>query len=128
VTQLFAVIAEVLGTSVAALTDFVNDPALSRLFDRSRITFYSAEGLKELARDQMADSKYFDTLLDDFCNGLIHTSTPAGQSGLQRLRATITTAQALQLGGHVLNQHTTPLDREGICHHLASNGKVEWCE
>ena len=128
VTQLFAVIAEVLGISVAALNDFVNDPAMSHLFDRSRITFYSAEGLKELARDQMADSKYFDTLLDDFYNGLFHTFTPAGQSGLQRLRATITAAQALQLGGHVLNHHATPLDREGICRHLANNGKVEWCE
>jgi hypothetical protein len=101
---------------------------MNALFDRSRITFYSAEGLKELARDQMADSKYFDTLLDDFYNGLYHTFSPTGQKGLNRLRETIKAAQALQLGANILHPHTTPLDREGICHHLANIGGIEWCD
>jgi hypothetical protein len=128
VSQLFSVIAEALGLPVAALDDFVSDPIMNALFDRSRITFYSAEGLKELARDQMADSKYFDTLLDDFYNGLYHTFSPTGQKGLNRLRETIKAAQALQLGANILHPHQPPLDREGICHHLANIGGIEWCD
>ncbi len=56
VTQLYEIIAEKLGVSVSAVADFASSPEMSRLFDRSRITFYSAEGLKELARDRMADA------------------------------------------------------------------------
>jgi hypothetical protein len=128
VSQLFALVAEALGTSVAAIEDFIHDSVLYGLFDRSRISFYSAEGLKELARDQMADVKYFEALLEDFFNGLFHTFNPAGQTGLQRLRATINAAQSLQLGAQALAPHTTPLDREGVCHHLTNEGKLEWCE
>lgn len=128
ITQLFAVISEALGITVTQLTDFIANPQLSSLFDRSRIAFYSAEGLKELARDQMAEAQFFDSLLDDFYNGLYHTFSPAGQKGLDRLRETIKAAQQLQVGAHVLEPHTTPLDREGICHHLANSGKVEWCD
>ncbi|MHC2290352.1 ABC-three component system protein [Bradyrhizobium barranii] len=128
ISQLFAVIAEALGVTVTALEDFSSNSDMSTLFDRSRITFYSAEGLKELARDQMADAAFFDTLLGDFFNGLYHTFSPTGQKGLHRLRETIKAAQSLQLGGHVLHPHTTPLDREGACHHLANVSKIEWCD
>jgi hypothetical protein len=76
----------------------------------------------------MADAKFFDMLLNDFYNGLYHTFSPAGQKGLHRLRETVKAAQSLQLGGHALQPHTTPLDREGACHHLANIGKIEWCD
>jgi hypothetical protein len=128
IAQLFSVISEAIGISVTQLADFVADPAMSSLFDRSRIAFYSAEGLKELARDQMVETQFFDTLLDDFYNGLYHTFSPAGQKGLHRLRETIKAAQLVQLGGHVLAAHTTPLDREGVCHHLANNNRIKWCD
>jgi hypothetical protein len=63
VTQLLAVISADLGRSVRKSTEFVQSEKHTRLFDRSRLTFYHAEGLKELARDQMADERFFDTLL-----------------------------------------------------------------
>ena len=99
-----------------------------RIFDRSRITFYSAEGLKELARDQMADAAFFDSLLGHFKDGLFYAYSTAGQSGLTRLGTTVQASQSLQLGAHVLEPHATPNDREGICHHLANDGTIEWCE
>lgn len=128
VEQLFAVIAENLGIPVAAVEDFARATAMKRLFDRSRLTFYSAEGLKELARDQMADQAFFDTLLDEFCDGLYHAYADSGQTGLERLRETVKAAQSLQLGGHVLCPHVTANDREGVCHQLANDARVQWCE
>jgi hypothetical protein len=128
VTQLYAVIAEHLGIDVKAVADFAQNQQMQRIFDRSRITFYSAEGLKELARDQMADAAFFDSLLGYFKDGLFYAYSGIGQSGLDRLSATVQAAQSLQLGAHILEPHATPNDREGICHHLANDGTIQWCE
>jgi hypothetical protein len=128
VTQLYAVIAEHLGLDVKAVADFAQNQQMQRIFDRSRITFYSAEGLKELARDQMADAAFFDSLLGYFKDGLFYAYSAIGHSGLDRLSATVQAAQSLQIGAHILELHATPNDREGICHHLANDGAIEWCQ
>lgn len=127
IRQLLAVIAADLGKSVSSLNDFIASEKHRRLFDRSRLTFYHAEGLKELARDQMADESFFDTLLGEFVDGLYHwhTSEP---DGYERLISTIKASQALQLSKHVLEPHVLPNDREGMCHHMANSGKVHWCK
>lgn len=127
VGQLYEAIGEALGVKVSDPADFADFPAHTRLFNRSRITFYCAENLKELARDHMADSSYFDTLLDEFTDGLFHDYTAPGLSGLQRLSATVRAAQSLQLGGHVLAPHVLANDREGMCHQLANEKRVNWC-
>ncbi|KJC42920.1 hypothetical protein UB31_24190 [Bradyrhizobium sp. LTSP849] len=128
VTQLYEVIGEALSARIASTADFANHPNYARLFDRSRITFYCAEGLKELARDQMADSAYFNTLLDEFTNGLFYNYTVAGITGLQRLSATVQAAQALQLGNHLLVPHVLANDREGMCHQMANERRLNWCK
>jgi len=76
----------------------------------------------------MADATYFDSLLDEFCNGLYHHYSDDAVVGLKRLRATVKAAQALQLGDHVLIGHATTNDREGVCHHLANVDRIKWCE
>ena len=128
IRQLYAVIGEALNTTVSAPRDFVQDSRLRTLFDRSRITFYFAEGLKELARDQMADPAFFTTLLDEFGDGLYHHYTTSGLTGLQRLLETVKASQALQLGSHVLAPHVLANDREGMCHQLANDDRLDWCE
>jgi hypothetical protein len=128
VRQLFEVIADHLNVPVSSVADFAHEGAMKRLFELSRIKFYSAEGLKELARDHMADAAYFDTLLDMFSDGLYHAYTDSSKTGLQRLQHTVLNAQSLQLGGHVLEPHTTPNDREGVCHHLANENRLHWCD
>jgi hypothetical protein len=126
VTQLYDVIGEALGTTISGKADFADHAIYLRLFDRSRITFYCAEGLKELARDQMSDAAYFDTLLEEFTNGLFHNYTAPQLTGMQRLSETVRAAQALQLGSHVLAPHVLANDREGICHQLANEKRLNW--
>ena len=128
VSQLYDVIGEALGVIVSGTKDFAHSSFYVRFFDRSRITFYCAEGLKELARDQMADTAFFDTLLDEFADGLFHDYTAHGLTGMQRLLNTVKAAQALQLGGHVLAPHVLANDREGMCHQMANEKRVNWCE
>jgi hypothetical protein len=125
--QLYKVIAEAMGTTINGPIDFLHSVAYKGLFDRSRITFYCAEGLKELARDQMADAAFFDTLLEEFRDGLYYTYTTTEQTGLDRLKSTVIAAQSLQLGGHVLAPHVQAKDREGMCHQMANEGILNWC-
>jgi hypothetical protein len=127
VSQLYEVIGEALGIKVSDTATFAHHTGHMRLFDRSRITFYCAEGLKELARDQMADAAYFETLLEEFSDGLYHDYTTLGLTGLQRLTSTVKAAQSLQLGGHVLAPHVLAKDREGMCHQMANEKRVNWC-
>lgn len=127
VQQLYNIIAELMGTDIQKEADFDGHKMSSLLFKRSRASFYSAEGLKELARDQMDDEKYFDDLLDRFETGLYYTYSGPAPNGYDRLSATVKAAQLQQIDGHVLKEHMSPLDREGICHHLANSGTVTWC-
>lgn len=128
VDQLYKVIGEELRKPVAQPADFAQADHLRVLFDRSRLTFYCAEGLKELARDQMANASFFATLLDEFCNGLFYHYNEPSASGYQRLMATIKAAQSFQLGGHMLAAHVRANDREGMCHQMANEGRAEWCK
>jgi hypothetical protein len=128
IRQLYDVIGEDIGKEISDTSDFADHNSHTRLFDRSRITFYCAEGLKELARDQMADATYFDTLLDEFSDGLYHNYTAFGLTGMQRLTSTVKAAQALQLGSHLLTSHVRANDREGMCHQLANEKLVDWCK
>lgn len=125
--QLFAAISADLGQSVSKLADFIHSEKHKRLFDRSRLTFYHAEGLKELARDQMADERFFDTLLSEFVDGLYHWHT-GEPDGYERLISTIRASQALQLSKHVLEPHVLPNDREGMCHQMTNAGHARWCD
>ncbi|WP_343699032.1 ABC-three component system protein [Caulobacter sp.] len=127
IAQLYELIGQKLNLVVSKPEDVPREEGLRVLFDRSRITFYCAEGLKELARDQMADQQFFTTLLDEFTDGLFYTYTAAGQTGHQRLLETIKHSQNLQLGAHVLAPHVQAKDREGMCHHMANEDRLHWC-
>jgi hypothetical protein len=127
IEQLYSVIGDALGTKVFDAADFKHSPRHARLFERSRLVFYSAEGLKELARDQMADQAYFDSLLTEFSDGLYHQYTDTNGSPMDRLKATVTAAQAIQLGPHPLAPHVNGKDREGMCHQMANEDILDWC-
>lgn len=128
VGELFKVIGEMTGTTISGEGDFETHAKAKGLFERSRMTFYSAEGLKELARDQMADAGYFDELLGEFRHGLYYTYSAPADSGYARLSDTVKAAQVQQVSSYALKDHITSPDREGICHHLANNGDVTWCD
>lgn len=127
VEQLYSVISHDIAVPVKSPADFQHSPTHVKLFERSRITFYCAEGLRELARDQMANQAFFQTLLDEFDSGLYYTYTDRVGTPLTRLKSTVQAAQALQLGSHPLAVHVNTKDREGICHQMANERVVDWC-
>ncbi|KQS79522.1 hypothetical protein ASG25_09255 [Rhizobium sp. Leaf384] len=127
VQQLYEVISEMISAPVTKEADFATHRKSASLFERSRITFYSAEGLKRLAHDQMQQVEFFHDLVTKFGDGLYHTYNGAAASGHERLTATVKAAQQQEIDAHALKDHMEPLDREGICHHLANDGIAKWC-
>ena len=93
VMRLFEVITEVTGLTVKCEADFAGHAGMAQLFTRARLMFYAAEGLKELSRDQMADERYFEDLLNEFRDGLYHHYTAVAEKGHARLVNTIKASQ-----------------------------------
>lgn len=127
IDQLFSVISKDIDIKVRDVADFQSYISHVKLFERSRITFYCAEGLKELARDQMANQEFFSSLLSEFDDGLYYYTTEQSETPLLRLKNTVKAAQTLQLGAHPLAVHVTSKDREGMCHQLANTNLINWC-
>lgn len=128
IEQLYEVIASNLNVNITSVPDFAHSKFHTVLFTRSRLTFYSAEGLFELARDQFANTALFDSLLDEFGDGLFYTYSEVNDKPIERLKKTVTAAQSLQLGAHPLVPHMNANDREGMCHQMANKDKLNWCE
>lgn len=64
--------------------------------------------------------------MDQFEEGVTVTLNGSHQDGYARLTKTTETAQALQLGAHVLRDELRPNDRTGICHQLANEDRINW--
>lgn len=127
IEQLYDVISAHLQTKVLCVPDFQHSGYHTSLFTRSRLTFYSAEGLFELSRDQFASTELFDSLLTEFSDGLFHFYSEPTDNPINRLKKTLQAAQSLQLGAHPLSAHMNSKDREGMCHQLANKDKLNWC-
>jgi hypothetical protein len=127
IEQLYSVISSDLQKKVQCVTDFESNKYHAGLFTRSRLTFYSAEGLFELARDQFANPVLFDSLVEEFEHGLVYTYTEPSAEPIERLKNTVQAAQSLQLGAHPLAPHMNSKDREGMCHQLANKDVLDWC-
>lgn len=127
IEQLYAVISSDVQRKVLCAADFADSKYHTTLFTRSRLTFYSAEGLFELARDQFASTTFFDSLADEFEHGLVFAYTEPSHEPIERLKKTVQAAQSLQIGSHPLAPHMNSKDREGMCHQLANKDVLDWC-
>src|SRR6266550_3052268 len=93
---------------------------LNRHFSRSRESFYSAELLRNFARDNVPPGT-FESLQDDVYHGVVDTRDRDYQDGLDRLRGTVAKATDLPLANNPLHSATSPKNRGGICHQLAND-------
>lgn len=117
--------ADHLGLKVTAKGDLAPHPGLGAHYDRQRVLFYSAESLRNFARDRTPPLT-FDALLDDIYCGVIDVCESDHVDGLERLRATVTTAGKLDISGNALVSVTHVADKQGICHQLANDDRLTW--
>ena len=114
-----------LGTAVAASDDLGACPDLQEHYNRQRVLFYSAESLRNFARDR-TPPRTFDALQDDVYHGVIDVYESAYPDGLERLRAAVSRAALIDVSGNALVGVTKVTDKQGICHQLANDDRLTW--
>lgn len=114
-----------LGRPVEARVDLNHHSGLEGHYDRQRVLFYSAESLRNFARDR-TPPRTFDSLQDDVYNGVIDICEAAHSDALDRLRQTLSTAGQLDVSGNALVGVTKVADKQGICHQLANDDRLTW--
>lgn len=123
--KLFDAYTERLGTPVAAADALAGHPKLKDHYTRQRVLFYSAESLRNFARDR-TPPRTFDLLQDDVYYGVIDVCDAKHEDGLSRLGETLKTAGSLDISGSALATVASIKDRQGICHQLANDDKLTW--
>ena len=100
-------------------------PELEQHYNRQRILFYSAESLRNFARDR-TPPRTFDTLQEDVYNGVVDVCDATYVDALARLHVTIITAAQVDVSGNALVGVTKVADKQGICHQLANDDRLTW--
>lgn len=114
-----------LGQPVAAREELAPHSELEGHYNRQRVLFYSAESLRNFARDR-TPPRTFNSLQDDVYNGVIDICEAVHSDALERVRKTVTTAGQLDVSGNALVGVTKVADKQGICHQLANDDRLTW--
>jgi len=107
------------------ISDLANEPALDRDLRRQRERFYSAESLRNFARDQVPNGT-FSALQDELYDGVIDVCEGEYDDGHKRMKATLRASTQLNIDANALTTVTHVKDRQGMCHQLANDDKLTW--
>jgi hypothetical protein len=98
---------------------------LNEHFGRQRESFYHAESLRVFARDTVPPGT-FESLQDDIHSGVVDVCDADHEDGYVRVCTVTKAARELQLTSNALLSCAKPKDRDGICHQLANEDRLQW--
>ncbi|MFI9833728.1 ABC-three component system protein [Streptomyces sp. NPDC051913] len=127
VQKLVDVYRERWGDEADTLERAAKHPEAREHLHRQREAFYSAESLRLFARDATPEG-HFQAILDDVHTIVVEVADGQHPRGWDRLIAVLTAAGAVVLTDTNLARQVRPLDRKGVCHHLANDGRLTWCQ
>jgi hypothetical protein len=126
VAQLIAAYADYRKCEIRAASELGHlDRVLAAHFKRSREAFYSAECLRNFARDAVPPGT-FEALQTEVFSGVVDSHDDDHADGYARVRAVTRAAQELQLIANALASEVKVPDRHGICHQLANEDRLTW--
>lgn len=123
--KLLDVYEEQIRMPIASFNELGEHPDFVRHYNRQRVLFYSAEALRNFARDR-TPAGTFEALQQDIFDGVIDVCEATHPSGLDRLRSAITTAASVDVSGNALVGVTRVADKQGACHQLANEDRLTW--
>jgi hypothetical protein len=125
VQRLLEAYADHLKLPVGEVRQLAKWPDLEKHFNRAREMFYHAESLRNFARDSV-DEGMFDAVQDEVYHGVVDTNSMDYPDGLARVRSTVTQAGNLHPTCNALCVRVQTQDKQGICHHLANDNRLNW--
>lgn len=129
VRQLLNVYAQTMGEDQQSpdLSLLDKDVGLRKNFQRQRERFYHAESLRNFSRDTVPPG-VFEALQDDIFDGVVDVCESQHESGMDRLKATLSQAANVAIGASPLASVTRTRDRQGVCHQLVNDSRLNWSE
>jgi hypothetical protein len=124
IQQLYGVYSEAAGKPLTP-ADLGGHPQYQQDFLRQRERFYSAESLRNFARDNVPPGT-FESLKDETYHAVIDTCEKTHASGLDRMRETLTQAGQTSFPANPLFSVVHVPDKQGICHQLANEDRLIW--
>lgn len=125
IEQLYEAYSESVGQTVSSPDHLAEHPALEKHFLRQRERFYSAESLKNFARDSVPDGT-FEALQKEALHGVADVCEAAHANGMVRMTETLNQALMLSFASNPLVTAIQTLDKQGICHQLANDNELIW--
>lgn len=97
-----------------------------RHFTDSRKSFYKAEELRVLTRDNLPE--IFESLKDEIFDGVINTVENKHENGYTKVKTVEDKAVNIKIESNPLREACETIDKKGLCHHLVNDEKISWVE
>lgn len=129
VRQLLCVYAQSIGSDQKSpdLSLLDNDDGIRNNFRRQRERFYHAESLRSFSRDTVPPG-VFEALQDDIFDGVVDVYESQHSSEMERLNATMSQAANITIDASPLSSATRTRDKQGMCHQLVNDSRLNWSE
>lgn len=125
VSQLFTAYGDHLKMPIHNVQGLKKSPKLEEHFGRQREAFYHAESLRVFARDTVPTGT-FESLQEEIYSGVIDVHDDDHVDGYKRVLSVTKAARDLHLTSNALLARSKPIDRDGICHQLANEDRLQW--
>lgn len=127
VQQLVQVYAERWPSDASTLPQIAQHPKAGPHLRHQREAFFSAESLRRFGEEAYPPG-HFEAIVKDIYDAVIDVARDDHPTGWKRLQAVTSQAISAGLTQTVFAQHVRTLDRTGVCHHLAHENELTWCE
>ena len=123
IDQLRKVYGEAVGADFATADDVLAHPDHGEHLRRQRTRFFEAASFSRFHRDNTGPGA-LETFQDDVFHGVIEVYSEAHPSRLHRVDAVMKHSGQTQVS--LLGRLTRIPVRQGMCHHLANEGRLKW--
>jgi len=125
IQQLLDAYGEHVGTNFPDLAALSGNTDMASNFRRQRERFYSAEALRNFARDTVPAGT-FAQLQEEIYHGVVEECESSHPNGFERMTAVVKQAASVASTSNPLSPSTSVQDRQGICHQLANDDRLKW--
>ncbi|MFF0252138.1 ABC-three component system protein [Micromonospora zamorensis] len=125
--QLFDVYTEKFGTSARTIEALVEHAKAHAHLRSQREYFYCAETFRIFYRDKVP-SRTFENLQDQLHEGVKEIHDDDHSTGYDRLQKVLSASQQINLTTNALITVWQARDKKGICHQLANEDRLRWCQ
>ena len=105
--------------------DSLGGTAFEADYSKQRERFYSAESLKNFARDSVPPGT-FEDLQTQAHDAVFDVCEAPHPCGLTRMRKVLNQVSSVTFGSSPLISRIREHDKKGICHQLANDDKLRW--